>query len=56
MRVIPNAPKEMRPRELCSICGIRELDGNNLYLVEFPEGEAIEIPEQELELIEDVDI
>jgi len=53
VRVIASAPKEMRPGELCSVCGIRALDGDNLYLVEFSEGDAIEIPERGLEPMED---
>ena len=53
VRVLMSAPKEMRPGEVCSVCGIRESESDDLYLVEFSEGNAIEIPERELEPIED---
>jgi len=52
VRVVTTAPKEMRPGEVCSICGIRELEGEKLYLVEFSEGVALEVPETKLENVE----
>lgn len=53
VRVVTTAPQEMRPGEVCSVCGIRELEGETLYLVEFSEGEALEIPECNLENAEE---
>jgi hypothetical protein len=40
VRVITTAPKEMHPGEVCSVCGMRELNGAKLYIVEFPNGES----------------
>lgn len=34
-----------RPGPAGSVCGMRELEGKRLYLVEFSDGEAIEIAE-----------
>jgi len=44
-----NAPKNLRPGELGEICGIRESEGRVLYLIEFSDGEASEIPEHLIE-------
>jgi hypothetical protein len=49
VRVATTAPNEMRPGQICSVCGMRALNGINLYLVEFSNGESLEIPEQHLE-------
>lgn len=58
--VIPSAPPKFRPSDSGSVCGIYALDsadkarkyGGNLgavmYLVEFPDGDAIEIPDEYL--------
>ena len=51
VRVVTTAPANMRPGEGGSVCGIRELDDDRLYLVEFSNGEAVEIPEQLIEAI-----
>lgn len=48
--VAETAPKEFRPGAVASVCGMRQLDGQNLYLVEFSDGEAVEIPERFLTL------
>ena len=39
------APSNLRPGASGSVCGMRQLDGQNLYLLEFSDGEAVEIPE-----------
>lgn len=41
--VVTTAPIDTRPGQAGSVCGMRELDGKHLYLVEFSDGEAIEI-------------
>jgi len=43
------APSNFRPGQLGSICGMREINEHALYLVEFSDGEAIEIPENLME-------
>ncbi len=43
--VMASAPKNFRPGTIGSVCGIRQFEGQNLYLLEFSDGEAIEIPE-----------
>ena len=67
VRIIPAAPAEFRPGLLASVCGIRPapgageqsasssaevLDDQDLYLVEFGDGVALEIPGQFLEGVE----
>jgi len=49
VRVITTAPNVMRPGQVCSVCGMRQHEGVNLYLVEFSDGEALEVPEDELQ-------
>ncbi len=49
VRVIGTAPSELHPGRLCSVCGMRELNGEKLYLVEFSDGKALEIAENKLE-------
>lgn len=56
VRVKDEAPQQMRPGSLGSVCGMRVLEdpkaaehtgwgvGTTLYLVEFSDGEALEIP------------
>jgi hypothetical protein len=44
--VVATAPGNMRPGQAASVCGMRERDGVRLYLIEFSDGEAIEIPEE----------
>lgn len=52
VRVIATAPGNMRPGEIGSICGMRGADDYRLYLVEFSDGEAAEIPEKLIEALE----
>jgi hypothetical protein len=49
VRVVTTAPEELRPGQVCSICGMREKDGTNLYLVEFQNGDSVEVPEAYLQ-------
>jgi hypothetical protein len=49
VRVVTTAPINTRPGQTGSVCGMRELDGKRLYLVEFSDGEAIEIAEDLIE-------
>lgn len=44
------APKEFRPGTSASVCGMIRLDGQNQYVVEFADGDAVEIPERFLSL------
>ena len=53
VRVITTAPVNMRPGKGGSVCGMRKLDDDRLYLVEFSDGEAVEIPENLIEAMED---
>jgi hypothetical protein len=39
------APEAMRPGRRGSVCGMRGINNCNLYLVEFSDGWATEIPE-----------
>lgn len=43
--VVMTAPANFRPGALGSVCGMRQFEGQNLYLLEFSDGEAVEIPE-----------
>ena len=47
------APQDMQPRKICSVCGMREHNQLELYLVEFTEGNAIEIPEKHLQAVKE---
>ena len=61
VRVSAAAPPRFRPGELGAVCGLRTVEtqrvaeefaqpvGTTLYLVEFAEGDAIEVPEAFLE-------
>lgn len=49
--VVVTAPANFRPGTLGSVCGIRQFDGQNLYLLEFPDGEAVEIPEDLIDAV-----
>lgn len=61
VRVKQNASDGMRPGTLADVCGMRQVDttaqaeefdspiGTTLYLVEFGDGTALEIPERFLE-------
>ena len=53
VRVVTTAPINTRPGQAGSVCGMRELNGKRLYLVEFSDGEAIEIMEEFLERTKD---
>jgi len=53
VRVTTTAPENMHPGKVGSICGMREITDGRLYLVEFSDGEALEIPENLLEPIKD---
>jgi hypothetical protein len=44
--VLEQAPEKLRRGQRGSVCGMRQLEGVNLYLVEFSDGVAIEISEQ----------
>lgn len=52
VRVAMTAPKNMQPGDIGSVCGMRAVDGGRLYLVEFSDGKAEEIPEDLIEAIE----
>jgi hypothetical protein len=43
----------MRPGKAGSICGMREFNKSRLYLVEFSDGQTIEILEEFLERVKD---
>jgi len=59
VRVSDAAPSEYRPGCLAEVCGIRQVNPNDagaesrlglksgqfIYLIEFPDGDAIEVPE-----------
>ena len=61
VRIRADAPPQYQPGEVASVCGIREVEtveqerqfgspvGSRLYLVEFENGDAIEVPEALLE-------
>lgn len=49
VRVAATAPVEKRPGKSGSVCGMRAFNQGRLYLVEFSDGDAIEIPEEFLE-------
>jgi hypothetical protein len=51
VRVITTAPETQRPNTLCSVCGMRNAEGLLLYLVEFGDGESVEIEEDKLEVV-----
>jgi hypothetical protein len=53
VRVVMTAPEELRPGQVCSVCGMREMEGTNLYLVEFQNGDSLEVPENNLETMTD---
>ena len=65
VRIKQNASPEMRPGTLAAVCGIREVEstdqseqfdcaiGTILYLVEFGDGESVEIPENFVEVAND---
>ncbi len=49
VRVVATALSVMRPGQVCSICGMRQHEAVNLYLVEFSDGDAFEVPENQLQ-------
>ena len=44
--IVKTAPAKMRPGQSGSVCGMRELDDRNLYLVEFADGWSTEVSEE----------
>ena len=52
VRVSREAPPEYHPQQAGSVCGVREAKGDILYLVEFKDGTAKEIPEKYLHCME----
>jgi len=52
VRIRTAAPQDLHPGEECSVCGMREHEQLKLYLVELSSGEAIEIPEEHLEMVD----
>jgi len=48
VRVVATAPEQLRLGQVCSVCGMREREGTNLYLVEFQNGVTIEVAENNL--------
>jgi hypothetical protein len=64
VRVLAHAPERARPGEFASVCGIATTAtpehaahvgvavNTTVYLIEFGDGEAIEVPADWLELIE----
>jgi hypothetical protein len=64
VRIMAQAPAEARPGSIAEVCGIREIEtsdqakefaapiGTKLYLIEFGDGESIEIKEGWLEPVE----
>jgi hypothetical protein len=53
VRVVATAPLNTRPGQAGSVCGMREQDRKLLYLIEFSDGEAIEIMEEFLDRVKD---
>jgi hypothetical protein len=48
VEVKAEAPAEFHPRQHGSVSGVRQIESANVYLVEFPDGSSIEIPERYL--------
>ena len=67
VRIKAGADPQMRPGSLAAVCGLREVEtpaqaqqfslpiGTTLYLVEFGDGESLEIPGPFVELVADDD-
>lgn len=63
VRIKLSAKPEQRPGVLASVCGLREIEteeqarqlgypvGTRLYLVEYDDGEAVELPSFAVELV-----
>ena len=53
VRVASNAPANLRPAQHGSVCGVRKLgcSATYIYIVEFSDGTAIEIPQDLLERV-----
>lgn len=43
------SPQESRPGQVCAVCGMRQAGDTNLYLVEFANGDSLEVPESWLQ-------
>ncbi|HTV41719.1 MAG TPA: hypothetical protein VMF08_14145 [Candidatus Sulfotelmatobacter sp.] len=52
VEVLPIAPAELNPKQRGSVCGVRQIESENVYLVEFSDGVAVEIPEKFLKRID----
>lgn len=52
VQVKPTAPLEFHPGEYGAVCGMSRFVEGDEFLVEFASGEAINIPEAELMMIE----
>jgi hypothetical protein len=67
VRIRLNAKPEQRPGVLAAVCGLREVEteeqarqfgcpiGTTLYLVEYGDGTAIEVPADIVELVDDAE-
>jgi len=53
VRVATTAPVNIHPGRPGSVCGMREVEGRRVYLIEFSDGQAIEISEDFLEAMKD---
>jgi hypothetical protein len=65
IRIRPSATPEQRPGALASVCGLRDVEteeqarqfgcpvGTTLYLLEYGDGVAVELPATVVELVED---
>jgi hypothetical protein len=51
VQVRSNAVEQFRPNHSGSICGMRQINDRIIYLVEFSDGMAVEIPEDALQVI-----
>jgi len=52
VQVSPNA-SVVRRGQMGSVCGMREVNGDRLYLVEFADGQAVEMSESLLKPVTD---
>lgn len=53
VRVVMTAPEELHPEQFCSVCGMHEKEGTNLYLIKFQNGTSVEVPENNLQPMTD---
>jgi hypothetical protein len=52
VRVLRIAPANIHSGKAGSVCGMRELNGQRIYLIEFSNGDAVEIGEDHLEALD----